>query len=72
MLKMGNTVKLSPLQLELLKVYSFNPSEEELLEIKSYLGKFFAKKLEKNIQAAVERKGIAESDLENWLNGKEQ
>ncbi len=69
---MRNTVKLSPLQLELLKVYSFHPTEEELLEIKSYLGKFFAKRLTKNVEEAVQRKGITEKDLDNWLNGEEQ
>lgn len=69
---MRNTAKLSPLQLELLKVYSFNPTEEELIQIKSYLGKFFAKKLVANVDKAVEEKGITESDLENWLNGEDQ
>lgn len=65
---MRPTTKLSPLQLELLKVYSFNPTEEELLEIKSYLAKFFAKRLVKNVEKATMKKGITESDLESWLN----
>ena len=69
---MRDTAKLSSLQLELLKVYSFNPTEEELLEIKSYLGKLFAKKLVKNVEEASSKKGITESDLENWLNGEDQ
>jgi len=69
---MRNTAKLSPLQLELLKVYSFNPSEEELLEIKRYLGSFFAKRLTESVANAVKSKGITESDLENWLNGDKQ
>ncbi len=33
--------KLTPLQLELLKVYSFNPSNEELLEVKDILANYF-------------------------------
>lgn len=65
---MRETAKLSPLQLELLKVYSFNPTEEELLEIKSYLGKFFAKRLSENVGLAAKKRGITEEDLENWLN----
>lgn len=69
---MRKTAKLSPLQLELLKVYSFNPTEEELLEIKRYLGKFFARRLTKNIGEAVKSKGITETDLEKWLNEEEQ
>ena len=69
---MHRTSKLSPLQLELLRVYSFNPTEEELLEIKSYLGKFFAKKLIDKVENMASRKGITEADLDKWLNGDVQ
>ncbi|MEL6649504.1 MAG: hypothetical protein AAFQ87_01740 [Bacteroidota bacterium] len=65
---MRETAKLSPLQLELLKVYSFNPTEEELLEIKSFLGKFFAKRLTDSVGLAAKQQGITEEDLESWLN----
>ena len=40
-MKMG-AKKLSELQLELLKIYSFNPSKEDLMEIKKMLAKYFA------------------------------
>jgi hypothetical protein len=33
--------KLSSLQIELLKVYSFQPDEEDLIAIRSYLADFF-------------------------------
>ncbi len=36
------STKLSPLQLELLKVYSFKPSEAEMIELKNILARFFA------------------------------
>jgi len=62
--------KLSKLQLELLKIYSFNPTNEDLLHIKSMLGKYFANKLSTNIQDAIEEKNISNEDLENWLNEK--
>lgn len=71
-LEMRNTARLSPLQLELLKVYSFNPTDEELLEIKHFLGKFFAKKLSNSVEKAVKQKGITESDLDDWLNDESQ
>lgn len=35
--------KLSSLQIELLKVYSFQPDEEDLIAIRSYLADFFLK-----------------------------
>jgi len=60
--------KLSTLQLELLKVYSFNPSEEDLLEIKEMLAKYFADKLVANVNTAIKEKNITDKDLESWLN----
>ncbi len=60
--------KLSTLQLELLKIYSFNPSEEELIEIKRILGNFFADRLIRNVAMAINEKNISEDDLKNWLN----
>ena len=63
---------LSNFQLELLKIYSFNPSNEDLQEIKTMLGKYFSQKLTNKINRAVEEKGISNNDLDNWLNEKNQ
>ena len=63
------TKKLSRLQLELLKVYSFEPSPDDLKQIKQMLAKFFANKLVDNVQKSIEENNITENDLENWLNG---
>ena len=60
--------KLTSLQLELLKVYSFNPSEEELVQIKGILGKFFAKRLISNVNTSIKENNISDEDLEKWLN----
>lgn len=60
------------MQLELLKVYSFNPTEAELLAIKQYLAKFFAKRFSENIGKAAKEKGITEADLETWLHEEGQ
>jgi len=62
--------RLSELQLELLKIYSFNPSHEDLIQIKKLLGKYFANKLTSNAQKAIEDNKISDEDLENWLNEK--
>ncbi len=59
---------LSPLQLELLKVYSFSPSEADLLEIKRLLANYFAEKLVQKVDAAIQERNITEADLESWLN----
>ena len=60
--------KLSSLQLELLKIYSFQPKEEDLLAVKQILAKYFAGKLQKNIDQAIEEKNITEEDLDRWIN----
>ena len=60
--------KMSPLQLELLKIYAFNPSEEELLQVKEMLARFFAKRLTERVSKAAEAKGITDADLDQWLN----
>ncbi|MVN20373.1 hypothetical protein [Mucilaginibacter arboris] len=60
--------KLNSLQLELLKVYSFEPKEEDLLAIKKLLADYFSLKLQKNIQKAVSEKNITEDDLDSWIN----
>lgn len=67
-----STSKLSPLQLELLKVYSFNPSEEELLQVKDLLARFFAHRFVEKVQAAAKEKAISDETLDKWLNEDEQ
>lgn len=64
--------KLSTLQLELLKIFAFNPSEEELLEVKDMLARFFAYRFTEKIAQAAEEQGISETDLDNWLEEDEQ
>jgi len=66
-LQIQTSRKLSNLQLELLKVYSFNPSEIELIEIRKMLAKFFADKLSMLVNKAIETKGITEQEIDNWL-----
>ena len=60
--------KLSPLQLELLNVYSFNPKEEDLLAIKKMLAEYFSNKLLENIQRSIDDKNISQDDLDKWIN----
>lgn len=65
---MASNQKLSSLQIELLKAYSFEPDEKDLKAIRSYLAEYFSKKLISRVQKSVEEKNISEEDLENWLN----
>ncbi|MDZ4683243.1 MAG: hypothetical protein SH848_05090 [Saprospiraceae bacterium] len=52
----------------MLKVYSFQHSEEDLLAIKKLLAEYFAKKLVNEVDEAVKRNNITDEDLDRWLN----
>ena len=60
--------RFTPLQLELLKIYSFNLPEKELLEIKDLLGKHFLNKLSLIATASAKEKGYTQKDYDSWLN----
>ncbi|MEZ0541383.1 hypothetical protein [Fibrella arboris] len=62
------TPKLSSLQLELLKVYSFQPSDEDLLAVRKLLATFFSDKLVGKVHQAIDEQAITEADLDRWLN----
>ncbi len=66
------TSKFSPIQLELLKVYSFHPSEEELLQVKDLLARFFAGRFVEKVEAAAQQQAISDDTLDKWLNEDEQ
>jgi len=60
---------LSNLQLELLKIYATNVSDEDLMEIKRMLAKFF---MEKAIQRADEiwdERGYDNELMDTWRKG---
>lgn len=63
----SSTSKLSPLQLELLRIYSFNPSEEELIAVKNLLAQFFATRFTEKVAQAANEKNITDADLDQWL-----
>ncbi len=62
-----NPNPLSNLQEELLKLFSYNVSEEELLKVKDFIGKLFLNKLSDEVNKAIEDKNITNDDLEKWL-----
>ncbi|MDX1939072.1 MAG: hypothetical protein SFU99_00890 [Saprospiraceae bacterium] len=64
--------KLSTLQLELLKIYAFNPTEEELIEVKNILARYFAHRFTEKMAQVAEAKGITDADLDKWLEEDEQ
>ncbi len=59
---------LSNLQLELLRLYGNDVSDETLREIKSILAKYFADKATKEMDKIWGEKNLTEQDMINWTN----
>lgn len=59
---------LTNLQLEILKLYSTNLSEDELKELKRLLAENYAKKAIKEANDVYTSNGLTDSDMESWLN----
>jgi hypothetical protein len=68
----SHSTKLTPLQLELLKVYAMELPEEKLIEIKDLLGNYFLQSLSNQATAAAEEKGYTKEDFDSWLNDPKQ
>ncbi len=60
--------KLSNLQLELLKIFSRNISDNQLLEIKGILSRYFADKATDAFERLAEEKGWTAGTYEKWAN----
>ena len=61
---------LSNLQMELLKLYHTDLSEQELKQLKIVLAKFFADKTIKEADKIWEEKKYDQKTVESWLNEK--
>jgi len=59
---------LSNVQIELMKLFSTNLSDKELIELKDMLGKFYADKATSQADAIWEERGLSNEDMDNWLN----
>lgn len=59
---------LSNVQLELLKIFSTDLSEEDLQELKALLAKFYAEKSIELANRVWDEKGLTDADMDKWLN----
>ena len=62
--------KLSNLQLELLKLYAMNVSEEELRDIKRMLAKYFMEKAMDEADKVWDERGYTNELMEEWRQTK--
>ncbi len=57
--------------MELLKLYSTNVQESDLMEIKKILGSYFANKAIKEADACWDENNLSNDVMDNWLESHE-
>ncbi|GAA4413038.1 hypothetical protein GCM10023187_40860 [Nibrella viscosa] len=60
--------KLSNLQMELLKLYPYNISEEQIRDIRKLLADYFAQQVDDEMNRLWQEKNWNEQTLEGWKN----
>ena len=63
---------LTNVQLELLKLYAYNLSEEEMQELKKLLTVFFAERIRKRTVKLWHERGHTQGTMHQWLNDENQ
>ncbi len=66
---MNLTKPLTNFQLELLKLYQFDLTEEQLREIRDLLSKYFAESAAKEMDRLWEDKGWSNETMDTWVEG---
>ena len=61
---------LSNLQLELVKLFRYELPDEQLLEIRRLLARYFAQKVTDEMSQLWEEKGWSDETIEEWKNEK--
>lgn len=63
---MGNTSKLTNMQAEMLKLFSYDLSEEQLSEIKELLAAYFAKNATKEMDKLWASQNLSNDTMKEW------
>lgn len=63
---------LTNLQLEILKVYNVELPEEQLLEVRDLLARYFADKASDEMDRLWEEKNWSNETMREWLKGEEE
>lgn len=68
----NETIGLTDLQQELLKLYGNRLSEKSLLEIKTILARYFADKASDGMDEVCEERSLDAQDMYDWSNGHDR
>lgn len=66
------TESLTNLQRELLKMFSYNLSDEDLRALKKELSAFFANRTKNSAAKIWKEKNYTQEDMDKWLNDENQ
>lgn len=61
---------LSNVQVELMKLFSTNVTDKELIELKDLLSAFYADKAVSHADMLWDEKGLSDKDMDKWLTNK--
>jgi hypothetical protein len=61
---------LSNVQIELMKLFSTNMSDKDVIELKDLLADFYARKATAEADVIWDKKGLSNQDMDKWLNEK--
>ena len=61
---------LTNTQLEILKAFSFNLNNKELVEFKNFIAQYFAERAIDEANKAWDTKGLSDKDVDEMLNTK--
>lgn len=64
------STKFTPLQQEMLRLYSLQLPEEDLQDIKNLIGTYPLNKIQSKVDAFVENNNLTDAAFESWLNDK--
>lgn len=64
------STKFTPLQQEMLRLYSLQLPDEDLRNIKDLIGTYLLNKIQTIVDAFVEDNNLTDADFEKWLNEK--
>lgn len=65
---MDTTNKLSNIQIELLKLFPYNLSDKQLMEIKNLLAKYFAKSATEEMDKLWNENNWNDTTMKNWAD----
>ena len=63
-----SSTKFTPLQQEVLRLYSLDLEEKDLLQIKELIDKYLSENVFKKTDEDVEKKEITPEEFERWAN----